>query len=48
MFKHPYHLVDISPWPIFLSFSLLSLGFTIIKWLTGIAGQNFDGYHKTF
>jgi len=34
MYKHPYHLVDVSPWPILLSFSLLSLGFTVVKWLT--------------
>lgn len=33
MYKHPYHLVDVSPWPILLSFTLLSFAFTIVKWL---------------
>lgn len=33
MYKHPYHIVDVSPWPILLSFTMLSLAFTIVKWL---------------
>nr|YP_009859744.1 cytochrome c oxidase subunit III [Antodynerus aff. limbatus YN]QKK69251.1 cytochrome c oxidase subunit III [Antodynerus aff. limbatus YN] len=30
--NHPYHLVTISPWPIFLSFNLLFLLMGFIKW----------------
>lgn len=31
---HPYHLVDISPWPILMSFGLLSLALALVSWLT--------------
>ena len=31
--KHPYHLVDISPWPILISFSLLTFAINIINWI---------------
>jgi cytochrome c oxidase subunit 3 len=31
---HPYHLVDVSPWPILMSFSLLSCALAIVSWLT--------------
>jgi len=31
MLKHPYHLVDLSPWPILLSFTLLSIAFNFIN-----------------
>ena len=31
---HPYHLVDISPWPILKSFGLLSVALGIVNWLT--------------
>lgn len=31
---HPFHLVDISPWPIFMSFNLLSGSFILVNWLT--------------
>jgi len=33
MYKHPYHIVDVSPWPILLSISMLSFAFTVVKWL---------------
>lgn len=33
MYKHPYHIVDVSPWPILLSMTMLSFAFTIVKWL---------------
>jgi hypothetical protein len=35
MLKHPYHLVDVSPWPLFLSLTLLSAAISFINWLTG-------------
>lgn len=31
--KHPYHLVDISSWPLLISFSLLSFAINIISWI---------------
>jgi hypothetical protein len=31
---HPYHLVDVSPWPILMSFSLLSFALLLVNWLT--------------
>jgi len=31
--RHPYHLVDISPWPLLISFSLLSFAINIIAWI---------------
>jgi cytochrome c oxidase subunit 3 len=31
--KHPYHLVDISPWPLLISFSILSFAINIINWI---------------
>lgn len=31
MLKHPYHLVDISPWPLLLSFTLLSFAMSFIN-----------------
>jgi hypothetical protein len=34
MLKHPYHLVDISPWPLLLSLTLLSAGLSVVNWLT--------------
>lgn len=33
MLKHPYHLVDISPWPFLLSFTLLSIAINFINWI---------------
>jgi hypothetical protein len=33
MLKHPYHLVDISPWPLLLSFTLLSTAISFINFL---------------
>lgn len=33
MRKHPYHLVDCSPWPLLLSLATLSFAFTVVKWL---------------
>ncbi len=32
--SHPYHIVDISPWPILMSFALLFFGLIICSWLT--------------
>ena len=34
MYKHPYHLVDISPWPFLLSFTLLSFGISMANWIS--------------
>jgi cytochrome c oxidase subunit 3 len=31
--KHPYHLVDLSPWPILLSITLLSFALNIVNFL---------------
>jgi cytochrome c oxidase subunit 3 len=36
--SHPYHLVDVSPWPILKSFGLLSGALALVSWLT--LGQN--------
>ena len=33
MLKHPYHLVDISPWPLLLSLTLLSTAISFILWI---------------
>jgi hypothetical protein len=33
MLKHPYHLVDISPWPLLLSFTLLSTAISFIHFM---------------
>jgi cytochrome c oxidase subunit 3 len=35
---HPYHLVDVSPWPILMSFGVLSLALVLVSWLT--LGEN--------
>ena len=34
---HPYHLVDPSPWPILVSFSLLSLTTGAVMFMQGFA-----------
>jgi cytochrome c oxidase subunit 3 len=34
MLKHPYHLVDVSPWPFLLSITLLSAAMSMVNWLT--------------
>jgi hypothetical protein len=34
MATHPFHLVDISPWPIFMSFGVLSGALALVSWLT--------------
>ena len=31
--KHPYHLVEISPWPLLISFSILSFAINVINWI---------------
>lgn len=31
---HPYHLVDVSPWPILKSFGLLSGALALVNWIT--------------
>lgn len=31
---HPFHLVDVSPWPILKSFGVLSGALSIVSWLT--------------
>jgi hypothetical protein len=33
MLKHPYHLVDVSPWPFLISLAILSFAFNIVSWL---------------
>jgi len=38
MIRHPYHLVDGSPWPLLMSFSVLCMAFGLVSWLTG--GEN--------
>ena len=35
---HPFHLVDVSPWPILMSFGLLSGALSLVNWL--ILGNN--------
>jgi len=35
MIRHPFHLVDGSPWPLLMSFSVLSMAFGLVTWLTG-------------
>jgi cytochrome c oxidase subunit 3 len=32
---HPYHLVDVSPWPIILSFGLLTFATNLALWISG-------------
>lgn len=34
MLKHPYHLVDISPWPLLLSLTLLSGAMSFVHFMT--------------
>lgn len=36
-----YHQVDISPWPILMSFSILASAFTLVSWLTHFQSQTF-------
>ena len=36
--SHPFHLVDVSPWPIFMSWGLLSGALALVSWLT--LGEN--------
>jgi cytochrome c oxidase subunit 3 len=36
---HPFHLVDVSPWPILMSFALLSGALSLVSWLT-LSGSN--------
>jgi hypothetical protein len=31
---HPFHLVDVSPWPILKAFALLSGALALVSWLT--------------
>jgi cytochrome c oxidase subunit 3 len=38
--SHPYHLVDVSPWPILKSFGLLSGALALVSWLT--LGKNSE------
>ncbi len=35
---HPYHLVDVSPWPILMSFALQGGALLLVNWLT--LGEN--------
>ena len=35
MLKHPYHLVDVSPWPLLLSLSVLGGAISFINWISG-------------
>ena len=32
--SHPYHIVNVSPWPILMSFAFLFFGLIICSWLT--------------
>jgi cytochrome c oxidase subunit 3 len=34
MLKHPYHLVDLSPWPLLLAITLLGGAISMVNWLT--------------
>jgi len=36
MLRHPYHLVDVSPWPLLASLSLFAFGVNFISTLQGI------------
>lgn len=40
-FKHGFHLVDASPWPIVISFSLLMLTFGSVMFIHGYSGGSF-------
>jgi len=31
---HPYHLVEVSPWPILLSLTVMSGAFTLASWFS--------------
>lgn len=46
MLRHPYHLVDVSPWPILASFSLQAFGINFISVLQGtttfLGGTNIN------
>ena len=44
MLKHPYHLVDISPWPLLLSLTLLSTAMSFIHWI--IEGSSLILFHN--
>lgn len=33
-YTHPFHLVDVSPWPILKSFGLLTGALALVSWLT--------------
>jgi cytochrome c oxidase subunit 3 len=33
MYKQPYHIVDVSPWPFYISFALLGLALNLVNWL---------------
>jgi cytochrome c oxidase subunit 3 len=37
----PYHMVDPSPWPIFVSFSLLSLAVSAVMYMHGYPNGDF-------
>ena len=39
--KHPYHLVDPSPWPFMISFGLFFLTFGSVMYFHGYIGSNF-------
>ena len=39
--KHPYHLVDPSPWPFMISFGLFFLTFGSVMYFHGYLGSNF-------
>ncbi len=41
MVTHPFHLVDISPWPILMSFGLLSGALALVSWLTLGINSNY-------
>jgi len=33
MIRHPYHLVDVSPWPFLMSIAALSFAINLVSWL---------------
>ena len=40
--NHPYHLVQVSPWPLLISFTLLSFAINIISWIHPITNSNIS------
>lgn len=32
--SHPYHLVDVSPWPFLMSMTIFAFAMTLVSWFT--------------